>query len=318
MPKLLGAAPFPRRPSSFLRYGVLALVLVTVFCLFYRSSNNLVRVDSPLTRPAGEAQEITPHIDPTDKNEAADSKPVKPPPPPAVDSEKSDSSKKPTGGSSKPPPAKQDDSKRPAGDVPTTDSEGRHPIDKLVYNAQREFAAMSSGESKTVEEAAQAYRKRRGRHPPPHFDKWFEYARSHNALIVEGFFDQIYDDLEPFWGIDPAPMRREASQFEMTISVRNGVATTSSDWRWTRIWHNMTKTIEDLLPDMDIALNPMDEPRLVVPWEDINAYMKNASHTKNLPKAAKMVNQFRSWPKAKTGFLAGDIQEKKWESDSEY
>jgi hypothetical protein len=176
---------------------------------------------------------------------------------------------------------------------------------------------VASGESKTVEEAAQAYRKARGRHPPPHFDKWFEYAQSHNALIVEGFFDQIYEDLEPFWGIDPAPMRREASQFEMAINVRNGTATAGSDWMWTKIWLNMTKSIEHLLPDMDIALNAMDEPRLVVPWEEINGYMKKAGPTRKLLKAKKMANKFRPWPRPKTGSLAGDIKTKNWKEDGE-
>lgn len=316
MPKMLGPGPFPRRPSGFLRYAVLAVVFLTALWMFHHSTDDLVRVDTPMTHPVGGSKETTPHSDTTNKDKPVDSNPVKPPPVVGGGSENSDSAKTSVGDSPKsPPPAKQDDSKRPGGGVPVKDSEGRHPIDKLIYDAQRQFAAMSSGESKTLEEAAQAYRKARGRHPPPHFDKWFEYAQANNAMIVEGFFDQVYEDLEPFWGIDPAPMRREASQFEMTINVRNGTAIAHSDWPWTKIWLNMTKTIEHLLPDMDIALNAMDEPRLVVPWEDINGYMKNASHTRKLPKAKKMVNKFRSWPQPKTGFLAGDIEDKNWESD---
>lgn len=137
-------------------------------------------------------------------------------------------------------------------------------------------------------------------------------------MIVEDFFDQIYQDLEPFWGVDPAPMRREASQFEMTINVRDGVAKAGSEWPWTQIWLNMTKTVEHLLPDMDIALNAMDEPRLVVPWEDINRYVKNASKTVKLAKAKKMKNEFRPWPKPGTGVLSGQVAVQEWETDGTF
>ncbi|TWU75926.1 hypothetical protein ED733_006262 [Metarhizium rileyi] len=284
---MLGPRPLLRRPSGFLRYTILVFILLVTIWTFHRSSDGVLRFDSTLIRPAGESNGNTHGDQIVDKNQAND------------DSSSGQQS----------PPEDNPHQGTVAG------SEGRHPIDRLIYDAQHQFAAMTSGESKTLEEAAQAYRKVRGRHPPPHFDKWFEYAQSHNALIVEGFFDQIYDDLEPFWGIDPAPMRREASQFEMTITVRNGTATTGTDWMWTKIWLNMTKTIEALLPDMDIAINAMDEPRLVVPWEDINTFMENARHTRKLPNATQVVDKFHSWPKPKTGFLAGDIQDKNWEED---
>ena len=200
----------------------------------------------------------------------------------------------------------------------TAHPELHHPIDDLFYDAQHKLAAITAEQSKTVEEAAQRYREKRGRHPPPHFDKWFEFAKSHNALIVEGFFDQIYHDLEPFWGVEPGPMRREASRHEMTINVRNGKASSGSDWPWTVTWLNMTKSIEHLLPDMDIALNAMDEPRLVVPWEKINEYMETASKTVKLATAKTMDKTFSHWPAPKTGDLAGDVLPKTWDSESTF
>ncbi|KAG6013002.1 hypothetical protein E4U54_007185 [Claviceps lovelessii] len=299
------AAPFPRRPSGLLRYGLLALVIMSGLWMFHHKSDSIIRFDPPLSHSHSGAikEESIPPILSSPKHEPVSS----PPSPPSLPSPLSP-----------PPPPSQQPQAPPAPEkpiVPLLDSDGRHPIDKLLFNAQREFAGLTSGESKTVEEAAQAYRQRRGRHPPPHFDKWFEFAQSHNSLIVESFFDQIYHDLEPFWGVDPAPMRREASQFEMTINIRNGVAKTGSDWFWTQTWLNMTKTVEHLLPDMDLALNAMDEPRIVVPWEEINGYMKKASTTLKLPKAENMRNEFKSWPAPRTGFLAGNVAEKNWEED---
>ena len=85
----------------------------------------------------------------------------------------------------------------------------RHPIDTLVKTADDTFKAVLAKESKTLAEAADAYRKRRGRHPPPGFDKWYQFAVDNDAVMVEDFFDQIYHDLNPFWGIDPTRILKD-------------------------------------------------------------------------------------------------------------
>ncbi len=187
-----------------------------------------------------------------------------------------------------------------------------HPIDSLIFDAQHKLAELLSKESKTVEDAAQAYRKRRGRHPPPGFAEWFEFAQSKGAIVVEDFFDQIHHDIEPFWGVEPALMRRESQHFDMTINVRNGNATAGSDWFWTAIWLRMIKNVEHLLPDMDIPLNAMDEPRIIAPYEDIQHYMTKAAKTMGLARPDKMISEFQSLP---TGGNAddGEMRNKEWE-----
>ncbi|KAG7293486.1 hypothetical protein NEMBOFW57_003537 [Staphylotrichum longicolle] len=174
-------------------------------------------------------------------------------------------------------------------------SANKHPIDGLVQAAEKEFAAKLSRETHTLSAAAAAYRKRRGRHPPPGFDIWYEFATENNALIVEDFWDQIYHDLEPFWGVNPAQIRKDAREFEMRIEIRNGKASTSSDWFWTLIWLDMIQTIEHLLPDMDLALNAMDEPRVVVPWEEMDVHLKRAVKTKKLANPRTVVSEFSNW-----------------------
>lgn len=307
-------APFPRRPSGFVRYGLVAIIILTALWMFRQTSDSFIRAGSSLQHTAiGSDKGASPSTDAPSSDRTTAQKPT-------GSTQKADASKTSPESASKPTPKKQDQTARPGTGkaLPAVEPKGRHPIDKLIYDAQHSFAALTSGESKTLEEAAQAYRKRRGRHPPPYFNRWFEFAQAHNAMIVEDFFDQIYQDLEPFWGVDPAPMRREASQFEMTINVRDGVAKAGSEWPWTQIWLNMTKTVEHLLPDMDIALNAMDEPRLVVPWEDINRYVKNASKTVKLAKAKKMKNEFRPWPKPGTGVLSGQVAVQEWETDGTF
>lgn len=283
-----------RRSSGLVRYGVLAAILLLALYTFSHSSSDISRPPHPL--PVDQTAPNNPLPNP-----AANNAPV-------------------AAGGAKAPVTTAPSSQEPAhasfpplGPPPTS---GGHPIDKLVYDAQMTFAELTSKESKTVEEAAQAYRKRRGRHPPPGFDKWFEFARSKKAVIVEDFFDRIYHDLQPFWGLDPAVIRKESWDFEMTINIRDGNATARSDFFWTKIWLKMIKTIDHLLPDMDIALNAMDEPRLVVPWEDMAAYMKNASKTVKIPKAKNTIREYQKLPRSGTGDVEVKTRPKNWEKTS--
>lgn len=194
-----------------------------------------------------------------------------------------------------------------------------HPIDRLMRDADARFDAMLSHESRSIAEAASRYRERRGRHPPLGFDVWYDYARANDAVVVEEFWDQIYHDLEPFWALDPRQIRKEARDFEMTINVRNGSASSSSDWFWTVIWVDMLQHIEQVLPDMDIPLNAMDEPRIVTPWEQMNEYMAEAAKTRKLFDPKEAVKTFESLP---VGGQESDrtamAEAKQWERSGEW
>ncbi len=194
----------------------------------------------------------------------------------------------------------------------------KHPIDTLVAIAEKDFARMISHESRSLADAAAAYRKRRGRHPPPGFNEWYDFAKERNVIVIEEFWDQIYHDLEPFWALPPALIRKQAWDFEMTISIRNNSASSSSDWFWTEIWLSLIKSIEHLLPDMDLALNAMDEPRITVPWEQMSKYMAAAGKTKKMASPHKVVTKFQSLPTPGEGSdRAQKIEEKNWERTSE-
>ncbi|AEO60268.1 glycosyltransferase family 90 protein [Thermothelomyces thermophilus ATCC 42464] len=198
-------------------------------------------------------------------------------------------------------------------------SSSGHPIDKLVKAAEKEFASKIAKATKSLPDAAAAYRKRRGRHPPPGFDQWYQFAVEKQAIIVEDFWDQIYHDLEPFWALDPARIRKDAREFEMRIHIRDHKASTESDWFWTQIWLTLIQTIEHLLPDMDLALNPMDEPRVVASWEDVNEYLREAAKTKTMANPKEVVSNFGKLPPVEQ---APPDQEQMppviWESDKHY
>lgn len=191
---------------------------------------------------------------------------------------------------------------------------GAHPIDLLIQAGEEEFDALLSKQTYDVASAAAEYRKRRGRHPPPGFEAWFDFAKEKGAIMVEDFWDQIYHDLGPFWGLPAEQIRRDAKDYEMTINVRNGKATAGSDWFWTQIWLNLIQTIESHLPDMDLALNAMDEPRLVVPWEDINRYMEAERALRKMAPPGEVVSEYGGLAGADSDHMP--TSDKEWEGTS--
>lgn len=193
-------------------------------------------------------------------------------------------------------PATNQDNVKAAADVkteqPISKPKLKHPIDTLIAAADKIHADLLKKESKDLNAAAAEYRRKRGRHPPPGFDAWFKFAQDNGAVMVEEFWDQIYNDLGPFWGLPPATMRHEAWDFEMGIKIRDHNASANSEWFWTQIWLNMTQTIEHILPDMDLALNAMDEPRIVLPWEKIDKFMEIERSTRSMAPPEEVVKEF--------------------------
>jgi len=170
-----------------------------------------------------------------------------------------------------------------------------HPIPRLIREAELRYSSMLASRSQTVEEAARAYRARRGRHPPPGFDLWFKYARDNGAIIVEEFWDQIYHDLEPFWAVPPAQIRAQARALGMAVMVKNGHTDIHTDWFWHVIWKRMIDEVAFMLSDMLIPLNSMDEPRVMVPWAKITDYITIADENKSITAASSTRRTVQGW-----------------------
>lgn len=299
----------PRRPSAILRYLIPAVIIITFFYYFHpaQSQPQAVTVSSDLkpTTPSSQldtqpAKGQVSHQSPSGKDAEIPSEHTakeqhdvnQPKPKPAAPDQE------PIGDSTgKDPYLGEDHSDQPKQAA----TKGSHPIDHLIDSANKRFDEILSRESHSLDEAAAAYRKRRGRHPPPGFDAWYKYAQERKAVMVEDFWDQIYQDLEPFWALPPNQIRKGAWDYEMTIKVRNGVATAESDWFWTLIWLSLIQTIQHLLPDMDIALNAMDEPRLVVPWENMNEFMDKANTERVMVPPKDVLNEFERLPQPGQG-----------------
>lgn len=320
----------PRRPSAIVRYLVPAIIIITLFYYFSGPQQQLPQSVPPTTwaappnslpqqasgqlnheSPAGKSAE-QPSGSSANQQQAVNQARPQAAQEPIVDTKPKEEETLQLDHGEKPAPGS-------GGGKSESQSSGKgaHPIDRLIDLANKQFADQLTEESHTLSEAAAAYRKRRGRHPPPGFDQWYAFAKEKNAVMVEAFWDQIHHDLEPFWALPAQEIRKSAWDYEMTINVRGGTASAKSDWFWTQIWLNLVKTIEHLLPDMDIALNAMDEPRMVVPWEDINAYMNKASAARSMVPAKDAINEFEHLqPPGEGPDRLVELPEKNWEGTS--
>lgn len=94
-------------------------------------------------------------------------------------------------------------------------------------------------------------------------------------MVIENFFDQIYHDLNPFWGLEPKELRRQARNFEPRIRVRNRTAdaVVGGGAIWLDAWLDLVRSVEGNLPDLDMPFNSMDGSRIVAPWEMISEYV---------------------------------------------
>ncbi|KAF2466868.1 uncharacterized protein BDR25DRAFT_376394 [Lindgomyces ingoldianus] len=151
-----------------------------------------------------------------------------------------------------------------------------------MSTAQTDFTRALKTEAKSLSDAARKYRTRRKRHPPPGFSAWYAFAVQHGAVVVESFWDQIYDDLAPFWGIDPPVLRMKAAAVGPRVEVRDGVVRLDAKGKndRLRLWENMLGALARekhvLLPDVDVPFNSNAEPGLVVPWETIDTALELA------------------------------------------
>ncbi|KAL8701065.1 MAG: hypothetical protein Q9201_005107 [Fulgogasparrea decipioides] len=165
-----------------------------------------------------------------------------------------------------------------------------HPISLLMAEADKTWAAYENSRSTTFRQTVSRYRRKYGRHPPPGFKDWYQFARKKNVHNIDDF-EQIMDDLRPFWAIEPKVLRNLAAN--MWRDDQNGVAgihirdhkvvkETHGSWR-SETLITLIKKFVSHLPDMDIAMNRLDQPRVVVPWDDMQAHLRKEVETRRTP-----------------------------------
>ncbi len=118
-------------------------------------------------------------------------------------------------------------------------------------------------------------------------------ARQHDVQLVDEF-DMVHELITPFWGLKPATIRaraKEALGFGnalLGMQIRDGrVANVDGGGEWQReATQGMMQSFLQFLPDMDLCFNVHDEPRVVVPHEDMARLVDRAKRV-NMPAAAR-------------------------------
>lgn len=180
-----------------------------------------------------------------------------------------------------------------------------HPIQNLVKDAQQDFEKVKARQSRSLIEAVKEYRRRYGMPPPPNFDKWYDFATRRGVQLIDEY-NTIYDSLLPFWGLKPSTIRArvmEALGFDNALigmTVRNGgspLIQGGGQWQ-QEATIGMMKSFMKFLPDMDLAFNIHDEPRIVVPHDDLTRLLSIAKQENIAAAAANKspINHFSRRP----------------------
>ena len=161
-----------------------------------------------------------------------------------------------------------------------------HPVHQLIAKAEKDFEELKAGQSQTLAKAITEYRRRYKIPPPPHFDKWYDFARAKGVQLTDEY-DTIYHSLLPFWALKPPVIRgraREALGFDnalLGVLIRDGqvISAAGGDEWQQKSTVGMMKEFVKYLPDMDLPFNIHDEPRVIVPHDDLARLVTIAKDT---------------------------------------
>ncbi|KAK5938349.1 hypothetical protein PMZ80_009319 [Knufia obscura] len=165
-----------------------------------------------------------------------------------------------------------------------------HPIAALMKEADMRWREYEGSRSETFRQTVEKYRTKYGRHPPPGFKEWYMHARRKNVWNIDDF-DHIMDDLRPFWAIEPKIIRTHAAHLWENpdhgvagIHVRNKTIAKVQNGSWrSETMEEVINIFVEYLPDMDIMMNRLDQPRLLVPWEDLQKLLETEHDTRVMP-----------------------------------
>ncbi|KAF2757825.1 hypothetical protein EJ05DRAFT_476140 [Pseudovirgaria hyperparasitica] len=188
-----------------------------------------------------------------------------------------------------------------------------HPVDQLIKNSASDFQTLLHRQSKSLGAAVAEYKRRYKISPPPNFDRWYEYATRRGVQLIDEF-DNIHESMTPFWGLEPATIRARAREvlghdenFVLGVLVREGTVVKvdrGEEWQ-QQATVGMMEAFVQHLPDMDLAFNIHDEPRVVVPHDRLSRLVDVALNER-MPKALA-----NSSPKNAFSPRPGDMSEGK-------
>jgi hypothetical protein len=118
-------------------------------------------------------------------------------------------------------------------------AQDHQPIISLMDHASAQFHDYSTASASiSLHETVVEYNRRYGRPPPPGFDIWYQFASDRGSKVIHDY-DQIMEDLKPFWGIEPRVLRERVTRAASNeknqlgqISIRGGKAEITVAPQW--------------------------------------------------------------------------------------
>ncbi|KAG7089382.1 hypothetical protein E1B28_011072 [Marasmius oreades] len=176
---------------------------------------------------------------------------------------------------------------------------GRHPILELMERAEKDWKAKLERASTSLEDAVKEYKRRYKRDPPKGFDQWWDYVEKHNIQLPDEY-DEIYLDLQPFWGISPSDLlviqkELEEKKDSYTIGKTESTNVTIVRTSFREELHqqlikgtpnvvNLLRDIEEYLPPFRATFSPHDGPNRLSDFEVKDFALEAASMDTHLTR----------------------------------
>ncbi|KXN85628.1 Beta-1,2-xylosyltransferase 1 [Leucoagaricus sp. SymC.cos] len=156
-------------------------------------------------------------------------------------------------------------------------SSASHPIHDLIAEAENKWHVKQNRASKNIREAFYEYQRRYGRLPPRGFDKWWDFITEHDVQLPDDY-DQIWLDLELFWGMDPVELQRIQREQET---------------------HPESFTlVEEHIPAFRAIMSPLDNPYGFIDHDIKQAMLRAAKNKQRLKVQDLPPTNFRGWMSA--------------------
>lgn len=181
----------------------------------------------------------------------------------------------------------------------------------MMYRANDEATRWSKDAfvSKSLDIAVKEYASRYHRLPPPNFDVWYNFAKAHNSQVIDDF-DQINNDLLPFWGTEPSVIRANSVPKTNTIgSIKinmngPGIEVVAMD-KESMPMAEMILSFAQWLPPMQILIHRHSEPQVSIPSSKRKSLENKAVANLMKSRSAAIGNWTASsaedWPKLPAG-----------------
>ncbi|KAK3380641.1 hypothetical protein B0T24DRAFT_697214, partial [Lasiosphaeria ovina] len=161
-------------------------------------------------------------------------------------------------------------------------AEHQHPVEALMRAAREQFDQKLARQSKDFATAEAEYVRRYGVEPPAGFEAWHTFAMAHGSLLIDDF-DTIFDSVSPFWRLSGREVQQVMADayatpgmdvFHCAFSGHTARTACRHPKRSVTFDRNIGLSLTQLLaplagtgalPDIQLLVNRLDEPRVVVP-----------------------------------------------------